>query len=66
MASGRYELIDTSIQNGPGAVQLNMTDDDAAADNSKGFYEVSVPQLSDAPIKMWANDGAGTILSAQP
>jgi hypothetical protein len=57
--AGRYQLLDTSAMNGPGAMQLNMTDADARS-------YVSHPLASEAPLKLWLHAGAPIVLSAEP
>lgn len=61
IATGKYVVIDTSDANGEGAFQVNMQDDDGG-----GSTDLTVPVMSDAPIKLWASDEGHTVLSAMP
>lgn len=55
---GKYAIIDTSSMNGPGAYQINLYvgEDGAGA--------MTMPLVSQAPLKIIANDEFGTELSA--
>jgi hypothetical protein len=63
VATGRYEVVDTS--DGSGSVYVHMEDDDSSPDGLDGHYGFSA-RLSDAPIKLELNDDAHTVLSAMP
>jgi len=64
IATGRYELHDTSMMNGPGMTQVNLTDDDLRADGRTRDYLMPGPLLSEAPLKLALGDGS--VLSALP